>query len=128
MKKETREKVYNKFGGRCAYSGKELDVYQIDHITPKIFFELTGRSGKDDIDNLIPCEAILNHYKRGLDLEGWRKYLLTLHLRLAKLPNKTRVHSTEKRKRYLLRVAELMDISVDKPFDGVFFFERTNNK
>lgn len=37
MTKEERLKVYNKYGGRCAYCGREIEYkdMQVDHIVPK---------------------------------------------------------------------------------------------
>lgn len=125
MSPKQRELIYNKFNGKCAYSGKQLETYQVDHITPKYRYVLLGNRNRNpnDPENLIPCEYILNHYKRGLDLEQWRKYLLTFHLRLAKLPKNTNSPSTQKRKDYMFKVADIMGITVDKPFNGVFYFE-----
>ena len=35
-----REKVYNKYGGKCAYTGKPLGQdWQIDHVTSQIKHE-----------------------------------------------------------------------------------------
>lgn len=35
MKKEDRQKVFEKFGGRCAYSGTKLESdWQVDHVKP----------------------------------------------------------------------------------------------
>lgn len=124
MTSKQRQLIFNKFGGKCAYCGKELDTYQIDHITPKYWYEIgVSKGDQNDIANLIPCESILNHYKRGLDLELFRQRMLTFHLRLAKLPKKTNSPSTQKRKDYMLKIAELMDIRIDKPFSGKFYFE-----
>jgi hypothetical protein len=125
MKKYDRQKVYNKFGGLCAYTGKPLgEDWQVDHITPVKYF--VWRQSKTDpncLDNLVPCLRRLNHYKRCKDLEEWRHYILTLHLRLAKLLKKTRVKRTESRKVYLLDVAEAFGITAEKPFNGLFYFE-----
>ncbi len=54
-----RRAVYDKFGGRCAYTGTPLkDDWQVDHIVPK------EQGGTDDINNLYPAQRIVNHYKR----------------------------------------------------------------
>jgi len=130
-----RDMVYNSFGGLCAYTGKPLaDDWQIDHIIPvshPVWYQPEEQRKrvwnisyfKHDAENLVPCCRIINHYKRDLDLEGFRKYIMGLHIRLAKLPKKTRVSRTERRKEYLYEVAELFGITTDKPFDGVFYFE-----
>lgn len=124
MTSKQRKLVFYKFGGKCAYSGKKLDTYQIDHVIPKYkFTEGIVEGDPNDVKNLIPCESLLNHYKRGFDLEQFRDRMLTFHLRLAKLPNKTNSPSTQRRKDYMLKIAELMDITPDKPFSGKFYFE-----
>jgi len=66
----------------------------------------------------------VNHYKRAFDLEGFRGYLLTFHLRLAKLPKTTNREKTKERIIYMNRIADLFGITVDKPFSGIFYFEQ----
>lgn len=119
--------IYDKFGGLCAYTGKPLgEDWQIDHIEPQHKFKKGFIEGnKDDVDNLIPALKIVNHYKRGLNLEGFRKYMENFHLRLAKLPKKTSLEKTKKRIVYMNAVADVFDISVDKPFNGRFYFENS---
>ena len=121
-----RIEIFNKYDGKCAYSSKELsDDWQIDHVIPKSktlqsFHKITNHNDKD---NVVPCKSIINHYKRGYDLEQFRQYMLTFHLRLAKLPKNPRTDKTKKRIIYMNTIAELFDITIDKPFDGVFYFE-----
>lgn len=128
-----REVVKMKYGGKCAYSGLPLDEkWQIDHICPKCYYLAWHGpdSNPDDISNLVPALRIVNHYKRALDLEGWRKYLLTLHTRIAKLPKNPWTAKGIGRKQYLLEVAAAFGITPEKPFNGVFYFETltpTNN-
>jgi hypothetical protein len=135
MKKQLREEVYNKYGGLCAYTGKPLgDDWQIDHIYPKcsiIWYQPKETREKlginflcNDIENLNPTIKIINHYKRGDNLKGFRTMMLTFHKRLAKLPKKTNVPATQRRKEYMFKIAELFDITIDKPFDGKFYFEK----
>ncbi len=132
-----RRAVYEKYGGRCAYCGKPLgDDWQVDHIFPKHLAHMLGSdvmkkyfkitlSDINQIENLIPCQKILNHYKRGLVLEDFRnKWLGGLHKRLSKLPRNPRTEKSKKRKEYMLKIASFFDISPDKPFNGVFYFER----
>jgi len=134
MKKPYRDIIKNKYGGLCAYTGKPLgDDWQIDHIFPKCSYiwhqsEVTknklGVSFElNDIGNLVPTITIINHYKRALDLQGFRKHMKDFHKRLAKLPKKTSVPQTERRIQYMYKVAELFDITPDKPFTGKFYFE-----
>ena len=121
-----REAVRNKFGGLCAYTGKPLRNWQIDHVIPicSPLWKRRDRMGKEnEIDNLLPAIKIVNHYKRGDDLETFRAKMLTFHLRLAKLPKNTTLARTLSRIAYMRRIAELFDITIDKPFSGKFYFE-----
>jgi hypothetical protein len=123
ISKKTRQLVREKYNGLCAYTGKPLgDDWQVDHINPVGHYGYRNVD-KDNISNLVPTIKIINHYKRCLDLEGFRGYMLYFHKRLAKLPKKTIVDRTARRKAYMFMVAELFDISVDKPFCGKFYFE-----
>lgn len=127
MRKAIRELVHQKYNGLCAYTGKPLgDDWQVDHVTPKCHYQwhqMNETKKPDDVDNLLPAIKIINHYKRSLDLEGFRRYMLEFHIRLAKLPKKTTVIRTQKRKEYMLTVAELFNITADKPFSGKFYYE-----
>lgn len=78
IKKEIREQVYNKYNGHCAYCGKELEYkdMQVDHIIPSV------RGGEDDFDNYMPTCRRCNHYKRANSLEGWRKMIEEIPLKL----------------------------------------------
>lgn len=129
MKKETRQMIFNKYDGRCAYTGTELkDDWQIDHIKPKIMFKIGSypyEGNPDDISNLVPCQRIVNHYKRALPLETFRNWFLAgLHERLKKLPKNPKVEKSRKKKAYLLEVASLFGITEDKAFSGEFYFEK----
>lgn len=135
-----RERVYNKFNGLCAYSGTKLeDDWQIDHIHPRCrahFYksqtmkDIAGVKGNtvEDIDNLVPCQRIINHYKRALSLEDFRtQWLGGLHKRLKKLPKNPKSENSIRRKQYLLDVAGYFGITADKPFDGEFYFEKVGD-
>ena len=114
-----RQEVYNKYNGKCAYSGTDLkDDWQVDHIVPIV------HGGTNDIDNLMPVQRIVNHYKRALTLKNFREwYLGGLHERLAKLPKNPRSENGIKKKQYLLDIAELFGIT-----DGMFYFEKIKDK
>lgn len=138
MKYSDREIVFKKFGGKCAYTGKSLESdWQVDHIKSKIkheydtyFNSSSVEEIKDNlkkvnnIDNLFPALRIVNHYKRGHDLEGFRQYMINFHIRLSKLPKKTLILNTQKRKDYMYKVADAFGITIDIPFDGKFYFEK----
>jgi len=134
-----REKVYAKYNGKCAYTGKPLESdWQIDHVIPQIKFGkyLKYKSGLNSFENLMPCLKLVNHYKRSLDLEGFRRYIATLQIRIDKLPKYTKYRKemlskpnyegklrTWNRAEYLKRVAELFGITPETPFSGKFYFE-----
>ena len=72
--KHTRELVYAKCNGHCAYCGCDLEYknMQVDHVIP-----LNGWSeqGSDTIDNMLPTCRSCNHYKSRSTLEGFRQML-----------------------------------------------------
>ena len=81
--------------------------------------------GTDDEDNLVPVLAIVNHYKRCLNNQKFKSWLLAgLHERLKKLPKNPLSERGIKRKDYLLRVANAFDITEDRPFCGELWFEK----
>lgn len=127
MNKKTREQIKTKYNGLCAYSGTVLeDDWQVDHIKPKFHYEIGIEQGDpDDIDNLIPVQKLINHYKRGLTLEEFRNdWLGKMHLRLAKLPKNPRTEKSKKRIEYMQKIASYFGITPDKPFCGIFYFEK----
>lgn len=130
MKKSDREIIFQKFGGRCAYSGTPLEPdWQVDHIRPVRQWCLLYPPDDDpnNIDNLFPCQRIINHYKGGLSLEHFRTWFLGgLHERLKKLPKNPLVERSKRKKEYLLKVASYFGITPDKPFSGKFYFETIN--
>jgi len=125
MKK--RDRIYQKYNGLCAYSGTPLeDDWQIEHINPVIRNWWTNTKifpNNDSEENMVPVQKIINHYKHSLDLEGYRKLLSGLHIRLKKVAKNPYTEKGEKRKRYILKVAGYFGITEDKPFSGKFYFE-----
>ena len=128
ISKRYREIVKNKFGGKCAYTGTELlPDWQIDHLKPVIGYQIGSyhyEGNPNHIDNLMPCQKIVNHYKRALPLDLFRTWFLGgLHDRLKKLPKNSKSEKAIKRKAYLLEVASLFNITEETPFNGKFYFE-----
>lgn len=93
-----RRKVYNKFSGRCAYCGLELNgKMHIDHVVDKEGFKQRIHNGTevpdflkhltvedvDHIDNLFPACANCNLYKERLSVQGFRE-------RIADIPRQLR--------------------------------------
>ena len=91
-KKTTREKVFAKYGGRCAYCGEALkDGWHIDHMAPlKRYKEWNGalRGGRggfavvgngfperDTLENMLPACASCNINKHELDVEQFRRQI-----------------------------------------------------
>lgn len=88
--KPDRKRVYDKFGGKCAYCGCDLNgKFQIDHLIPQSNFEWHIKnsfrvpsflshltvSDVNHIDNLMPACASCNNYKRTFCLETFRSEL-----------------------------------------------------
>lgn len=110
MSKIDRQKVWEKYNGRCAYCGKEIALkdMQVDHIKPK-------RCGGDDcIDNLNPSCRLCNHYKRADSVNNFRNWKLNgIVDRL--------------RKNYIFKVAERYGMVEVKNWDKKFYFENYEN-
>ena len=134
--KDLRERVRRKYGGRCAYSGTVLKTdWQVDHyypvrycntVLPNVLPKITEKAitNPNVFHNLMPAQRIINHYKRALTPERFKNWFLGgLHKRLQKLPKNPKVQKSIRHKQYLLEVAMLFDITEDKPFSGVFYFE-----
>lgn len=131
IRKKDRELIREKFNGRCAYSGTILeDDWQVDHIAPvrRNWFDKGALHEENhNINNMIPCQKIINHYKGTLTLNEFRNWFMKdLHKRLKKLPKNPRTERSVKRKNYLLKVASYFGITEDKPFSGNFYFENYN--
>jgi hypothetical protein len=123
-----RDKIFQKFNGLCAYTGKPLgEDWQIDHAYPKRMGHMYSGNINDD-RNLYPCLKIVNHYKRGYGISGFRSLLSDLHVRIGKLPKNPRCDRRKKYKDYMLKVASAFDVDKDKPFNGLFYFEKINGQ
>ena len=86
LKKSEREKLKQKYGGRCAYCGCELgDKWHADHIEPIVRNDWCHRVGmdksynrapdypeRDCIENMNPACAPCNIDKHSFSLEHWR--------------------------------------------------------
>ena len=83
MRGVDRQAVFEMFGGRCAYCGRELtsgpkgdSAYQADHLYPKYL------GGADGIENRVPACRLCNYYKRTLSVEQFREQLALIPGRL----------------------------------------------
>lgn len=114
IKKLDRLKTYEKFKGHCAYCGKEIQYKEmrIDHIRPhrELLKAIEEGFDIDDIENLNPSCYRCNHYKRSLNLEKFREYMMSLHERIIK--------------NYIVKVGIDYGIVNITPFSGKFYFEK----
>ena len=110
MKKEIRQKVYQKYYGHCAYCGKEIlySEMQVDHIVPKHF------NGENDLSNYNPSCRSCNFYKSVNSLEAFRNMLKTIHERIIKS--------------FIVRIGIDYGIVEIKTFDGKFYFEKVKDE
>lgn len=128
-----RDRVFAKFGGRCAYCGWMLnDKWQVDHAISKCYWFMVDpedMKAVNNFENLNPACKECNHYKRSHCVEsfyhhvGFREYMMKFHIRLGKLPKKTMVAKTTKRKAYMYAIADRYNITPTQPFSGKFYFE-----
>jgi 5-methylcytosine-specific restriction endonuclease McrA len=128
MKKEIRQKIHFKYGGKCAYCGNDITYkeMQVDHLTPiklkhmyygndasKRFYGVVG-DNINSFENLMPSCRRCNHYKRSYKLEEYRKLMKSLHERIGM--------------KYINKVAIDYGVIILQPFDGLFYFEKEKEK
>jgi 5-methylcytosine-specific restriction endonuclease McrA len=108
MNKKLRDTIFQKFDGKCAYSGTTLEEdWQAEHIKPIV--RNIKKHGclfpnDDTIENIVPVQKLINHYKHSLSLEEFRNwYLSKLHLRLKNLPKNPKTEKSKRRKEYMIR-------------------------
>lgn len=79
MKKTEREKLKQKFGGHCAYSGTQLgERWHADHFEPLYcggYGDEPPKSERNTLENMMPACAPCNIDKATYCLEDWRKKL-----------------------------------------------------
>lgn len=119
MSKIDRQKVYDRFGGKCSYCGCTLNSIkdmQVDHQMPKSmpFNDMAKYKMLHAMDNLYPSCRTCNHYKRSDNLEQFRYKMITLHERVCS--------------HYIGKVALKYGIVQLNKFDGVFYFEKQTTK
>jgi hypothetical protein len=132
ISKKDRELIKMKFGGKCAYTGTDLmDDWQVDHMQAvrRNWFLKNSAMFEDNhnLNNMIPCQRIINHYKHSMNLNEFRDFMVYFHERIGKLPKNPKTEKSIKHKLYMLEVARLFDITPEKPFNGVFYFEMLKN-
>ena len=120
-----REKVHQKYGGRCAYCGQEITMkqMQIDHIIPqRAYSEKHGclivgcqkftKYGLNDLQNLAPACRPCNNFKSGMPLEDFRSEIAAQPERLRRYRNQ-------------FRLAERFGLVAVVNIPVVFYFETT---
>ena len=109
ISKAIRQRVYEKYNGRCAYCGRKIEYkdMQVDHFIAKRGW---NEQGTDDISNLTPACRMCNHYKRANTLETFRIYI-------QEIPRKLRNNYI-----YKVGVAYGNVIENEKPIE--FYFEK----
>ena len=117
--KKTREAVYNKYGGHCAYCGKMLEPkgWQLDHLIP-IQRERFGRYTEEQIecfDNYLAACRRCNLYKRAHSLEVFRKYI-------EEIPRKLRERN------YIYKVGLDYNLVEEHPHKIEFYFEKVERE
>lgn len=122
-----REIIKNMFGGKCAYTGTDLlPDWQVDHVKAvrRNWWNNTALFEENhNLQNMVPSQRIVNHYKHSMDLEQFRNFMNDFHLRLNRLPKVPKVQKSIKWKANMLEIAKLFNITPDKPFSGKFYFE-----
>ena len=109
----TRKIVYQKYNGRCAYCGCELEYkdMQVDHIVP--VYHITPINWSElgnEIYNLMPACRMCNFYKSTYSIDEFRERLQTLTDRLEKI--------------FIYRLAKKYGIVEERKKPIQFYFEK----
>lgn len=78
ISKKTREAVYAKYGGHCAYCGKKIDYkdMQLDHIIPRRNWGNRYTEEQIECFENYACSCrSCNHYKRAHSVKTFRKMI-----------------------------------------------------
>ena len=113
ISKSTRKIVYQKYNGRCAYCGCELEYkdMQVDHIVP--VYHITPLNWSElgnEIYNLMPACRMCNFYKSTYSIDEFRERLQTLTDRLEKI--------------FIYRLAKKYGIVEERKKPIQFYFEK----
>lgn len=110
LTKAQRLRVYNMYGGRCAYCGRPIryEDMQVDHMVPLY------NGGADNEENYVPACRMCNHYKSTYTVEKLREQLGMLQERL--------------RKDYIYRLALQYGLVREAENKITFFFEKKRDQ
>ena len=87
--KKTRQQVYQKYNGHCAYCGCELEYkdMQVDHVeNVYLATECLGKEVDDSINNYMPSCRMCNYYKGTETIEQFRNRLTDMLMRNVRRP------------------------------------------
>ncbi len=125
-KKKTRELVFEKYNGRCAYCGCVLQKgWHVDEIEPvrrnwdfkdgkRVFNGTCEHPERFNIDNQNPACASCNINKHSMSLEDFRNLISGFMKHLNEI-------STQ------YKIAKRYGLIAETNVDVVFYFERVNN-
>lgn len=110
LTKAQRLRVYNMYGGRCAYCGRSIryEDMQVDHMVP------LHNGGEDNEKNYAPACRMCNYYKSTYTVEKLREQLGMLQERL--------------RKDYIYRLALQYGLVREAENKITFFFEKKRDQ
>lgn len=111
ISKTTRQAVYLKYAGHCAYCGREIAYkdMQVDHFQPLRAWNIED-AGADDISNLMPSCRMCNHYKRANSIETFRRYI-------SEIPKKLRDN-------YIYKIGIVYGNVIEREKPVIFYFEK----
>ena len=86
--KKTRQQVYEKYNGHCAYCGCELEYkdMQVDHVESVYWADIRGKEVDDSISNYMPSCRMCNFYKDIGTIEQFRNRLTDTLMRNVRRP------------------------------------------
>lgn len=129
MKKADRQKVFDKYGGKCAYCGCTLEKgWHVDELLPvrrnyeytehptipnKMYLKKVGECYPEryNLDNQMPACASCNINKHSNSLEEFRSLILGFRKSL-----------NERITQY--KIAKRYGMIIEQEWDGVFYFEK----
>ena len=117
MKKELREKVFDKYDGHCAYCGCKLQMkdMQVDHIGSQYLTRLKGEKVIETIETLNPSCRKCNFYKGTLSIERFRYSLANILQKSVQKP-------------FQFKLALKYDMVSVKEWDKKFYYEKFINR
>lgn len=116
--KETRQAVYDKYDGHCAYCGKEIAYkdMQVDHLVAKRNWNCDIPNEEIEcFENYMPACRRCNHYKRAHTLEDFREMIATIPDKLFK-------------NNYIFKVGVDYGFFVPDTRKVAFYFEQTETE